>query len=103
MHLLNALHWIRVLAQSLFPWPATLIVIAAIFSGSASAFGNLLDLFGLFRKVRIFGAEVELNEQTKRKLQAAATDIAGAIGEYKERVNREVSRLGSHDTKSIAA
>ena len=50
---LSALHWIRVFAQSLFPWPATLIVIAAIFFGSASAFGNLLDLFGLFRKVRI--------------------------------------------------
>jgi hypothetical protein len=52
----------------------------------------LLDLFGLFRKVKILGAEVELNEQTKRKLQAAATDIAEAVGEYRERVNLEVSR-----------
>jgi hypothetical protein len=93
--LLTALHWIRVFFQALFPWPATLIVIAAIFFGSSSAFGHLLDLFGLFRRVRFFGAEIELNEQTKRKLQAAASDISGAMNEYKKRVNTEVARLVS--------
>ncbi|MFL5266596.1 MAG: hypothetical protein ACJ8AH_08375 [Stellaceae bacterium] len=101
---LTALHWMRVFFETLFPWPATFILIAAIFFGSRSAFGNLLDLFGLFRRVRFFGAEIELNEQTKRKLQAAASDISGAMSEYKTRVNIEVARLVSrHQLDRVVA
>ena len=44
---LAVLHWTRVLAETLFPWPATLIAIAAMFFGSRSAFSNLLEALSL--------------------------------------------------------
>jgi len=91
--LIRGLHWLRVFIEVLLPWPATLIAIAALFFASTSAFGTLLDIFGVFRKFRIFGAEIELNEQTKRKLQVAASDISGAMNEYKARVNSELYHL----------
>jgi hypothetical protein len=90
-----ALHWARVFVQTMLPWPFTIIVLIWIFFWSPAAFGTLLDLLGLFRKFKFLGAEVELNEKTKQKIQSAASDISAAIKEYRERMDAELSRLVS--------
>ncbi len=91
----RALHWVRIFIQLMLPWPFTIILLAWIFFSSPSAFRNLLDLFGLFRRFKFLGAEVELNEQTRQKIQMAASDISAAIETYRKRINDEVSRLSS--------
>ncbi len=62
---------------------------------SPSAFTTLLDIFSLFRRVKLFGAEIELSENTRRKLQSATDEIAVALRDYNKRVAQEAARLVS--------
>lgn len=91
----QGLDWLRVFLATLFPWPVTIIIIAWLFFSSRTAFSNLLDLFGLFRRFKVFGAEVELSDRTRRKIQEAAGDISAAIGAYRKGVDGEAARLVS--------
>jgi hypothetical protein len=91
----RALHWLREFVFSFAPWPITVLIALWIVARSGSAFWLLLGLFGFLRKIKLFGAEFELNEQTKRKIQSAATEIDLAIDEYKKRMDKEVIRLAS--------
>jgi hypothetical protein len=93
--LLAALHWFRVAFISLFPWPFTVLVAASVVFASPYSFANVIEVIGTFRKIKIAGAEIELNERTKSKLLTAASEIQAAIKEYRNRADREVSRLVS--------
>lgn len=57
--------------------------------------GLLLGLVGTLRKIKLFGAEIELNEQTKRRIQNAASDIEAALREYKTQADKELARVVS--------
>lgn len=89
------LHWLRVFVFAFVPWPLTILIGLYIVARSGSAFSLLLGLFGMLRKVKIFGTEIELNEQTKQKIKTAATEIDVAIAGYKKRVDKEVERVAA--------
>jgi hypothetical protein len=91
----RTLHWSREFVFSFAPWPITILIALWLIARSGSAFWLLLGLFGSLRKIKLFGAELELNEQTKRKIQSAATEIDVAIDGYKKRIDKEVARLAS--------
>lgn len=93
--LLRGLHWLRVVIVSMFPWPITIIVAFWFLFGRPSAFTRLLDLFRMFRRVRILGTEIELNEETRSKIQSATSDVTGVLEEYQKRVSDEMKRLAS--------
>jgi hypothetical protein len=93
--LLRGLHWLRVAIVSMFPWPITIIVAFWFLFGRPSAFTRLLDVFRMFRRVRILGTEIELNEETRSKIQSATSEITDALEEYKKRVSDEMKRLAS--------
>jgi hypothetical protein len=80
---------------SMFPWPITIIVALWFLLGRPSAFTRLLDVFRMFRRVRILGTEIELNEETRSKIQSATSEITDALQEYQKRVNDEMKRLAS--------
>ncbi|KRR01652.1 hypothetical protein CP49_21815 [Bradyrhizobium valentinum] len=63
-----------------------------IVARSESFLWLILGIFGSLRRIKLFGAEIELNEQTKRKIQSAAGEIDAALEEYKGRVDKEVAR-----------
>src|SRR5262249_46459569 len=88
----RTLHWLRELAFTFAPWPITILVALVIILRSDSSFAVLLGAFSLLRKIKLFGAEIELNEQTKRKIQSAAHEIDAAVREYKARVDGEMAR-----------
>lgn len=86
-------HWIREFVLLFAPWPFTILIALWILARSNSSMSLLLGLLGALRKVNLFGAEIELNEQTKRRIQSAAGDIESALQEYKERTDREFARI----------
>lgn len=89
----RALHWIRELIFLFAPWPLTILLALWVVARSESSFSFLLGLFGSLRRIKLFGAEIELNEQTKQKIQTASNEINLALREYKERMDRELARL----------
>lgn len=89
------LHWSRKFIFLFTPWPITILISLWLVARSGSAFWLLLGLFGFLRKIKLFGTEIELNEQSKQKIRVAATEIDLAVTEYKKRVDREVDRLAS--------
>lgn len=89
----KTLHWIREFIFLFAPWPLTILVALWIVARSESSFWLILGLFGFLRKIKLFGAEIELNEQTKRKIQSAANEIDIALREYKDRVDKELTRI----------
>lgn len=91
----KTLHWIRELIFLFAPWPITMLVGLWIVARSESAFWLILGVFGFLRRIKLFGAEIELNEQTKRKIKSAAGEIDVALREYKERVDKELTRIVS--------
>jgi hypothetical protein len=89
----GSLHWLRELFFLFLPWPLTILIGLWIVARSESFFWLILGVTGSLRRIKLFGAEVELNEQTKRKIQSAASEIDTALGEYKGRVDKEVARI----------
>ena len=89
------LHWAREFVFAVTPWPLTIVVGLWIVARSGSAFWLLLGLFGSLRKIKLFGVQLELNEQSKQKIKAAATEIDLAVSEYKKRFDKELDRLAS--------
>jgi hypothetical protein len=89
----NYLHWTRVAFLLFVPWPITILLGLWIVARSEATVTLLLGLSGFIRKVKLFGTEIELNEQTKQKIQSAASEIDAALCEYKERVDKELSRI----------
>src|SRR5262249_2937571 len=56
------LHWARVFVLALVPWPITILIALWLIARSDSAFALFLGLFGFLRRVKLFGAEIEINE-----------------------------------------
>jgi hypothetical protein len=46
--------WLGLVFEKLFPWPFTVIIVAALLLGNPWGLPNLLDLFSLFRKFKLF-------------------------------------------------
>jgi hypothetical protein len=86
-------HWFREVLQLLLPWPVTIMVVVYFVFGSPWGLSNLVAIFSLFRKVKLFGAEFELNERVKAKVESAANDISEILHDYKTRVDAETARL----------
>lgn len=91
--LAKGLHWGRIFLQMLVPWPLTLIIIAWLVLRRPTFFQSLLDIFSRVRKLKMLGAEVELDQETRRKIQGLAYDIMAAVREYEERIKLELQRL----------
>jgi hypothetical protein len=91
----KTLHWTRELLFLLAPWPLTILIGLWIVARSESSFWLILGIFASLRRIKLFGAEIELNEQTKRKIQSAAGEIDSALKEYKDRVDKELARIVS--------
>lgn len=89
----KALHWIREFTFLFAPWPLTILLALWIVARSETSFPMLLGLFGALRRIKLFGAEIELNEQTKRRIQSAASEIELALREYKTRADKELVRI----------
>jgi hypothetical protein len=89
----RALHWLRELVLLFTPWPLTILIALLIMASSESFIGLLIGISASFRKIKLFGAEIELNEQTKRRIQSAASDIEAALQDYKERADTELARV----------
>lgn len=89
----GTLRWIREFILLFAPWPLTVLIGLWIVARSDSSMGLLTGLFGTLRKINLFGAEIELNDQTKRRIQSAANDIETALREYKERADKELARV----------
>lgn len=89
----TALDWIRKLILLFAPWPLTILLALWIVARSETSFPLLLGLFGTLRKIKLFGAEIELNEQTKQRIQSAANEIELALREYKARADKEIARI----------
>ncbi len=91
----KTLHWTREFLFLFAPWPLTVLIGLWIVAKSESSFWLILGIFGFLRRIKLFGAEIELNEQTKRKIQSAAGEIDVALREYKDRVDKELTRIVS--------
>jgi hypothetical protein len=91
--LLDFLKWLGEVLKRLFPWPVVIMFLIHYFFRSPTAFSAVIGLFGRFRRIKAFGAEIELDEQGKRKLQAVASDITQTVSDYRTQINTEVSRL----------
>ena len=87
------LHWFRELVFLFAPWPLTILISLLIIARSESFMSFLVGLSGSFRKIKLFGAEIELNEQTKRRIQSAAGEIEKDLRDYKERADKELARI----------
>lgn len=94
-HWRAALHWAKEFVFLFAPWPITILIAFWILSRSESAFWLILGVFGHLRKIKLFGTEIEISEQTRRRIRSASTEIDSAIEEYKKRVDEEVNRAVS--------
>lgn len=89
----RTVHWIREFVFLFAPWPLTVLLALWIVARSESSLSILLGLFGALRRIKLFGAEIELNEQTKRRIQSAANEIELALGDYKARADKELVKI----------
>ena len=87
------LHWFRDLVSLFVPWPLTILVALWIVARSESASWLILGIFSSLRRIKLFGAEIELTEQSKRKIQIATSEIDSALRDYKDRVDNELKRI----------
>ena len=88
----RVLHWIRELVFLFTPWPLTILIAVWLVAHSGSL-GLLYGLLGTLRKIKLFGAEIELGEQSKRRIQIAANEIEAALNDYKKPTDKELARF----------
>jgi hypothetical protein len=75
------------------PWPITVLLALLIISRSDSVMELTVGILGTLRKIKLFGAEIELNESTKRRIHTAANEIESALSDYKAQADKEIAKI----------
>jgi len=86
----SSIHYLAGLIKTLFPWPFVILLLGLAFLGSKHSVAFLIGLIRLIRKIKLFGAEIELTESDKSQIKAVAADLRAATAQYRRLAQESV-------------
>jgi|HubBroStandDraft_6_1064221.scaffolds.fasta_scaffold21767_3 hypothetical protein len=92
--------WLGDLVRSMFPWPIIVIASLAYLAASPRSSARLaafLRSFGPFKSIKLFNFEVEMNADSRRKVENAAAEIKDLLKTYRVKLNDEVAPITLHE------